>query len=352
MDSVTTYETLMRILEGHRRGHYDVQQSVNLLQIFWQQQSEEGRKVIENALWTTLSAEPLTTPQQVGSISPDVLRVVIRAIAAFGPTPQLPGWVFGRLPWQRIDLMGQWAQSMCHELSYSMLHHADRFTQATLDLTKALCSTYAFAQSAQLTGTEFPQVVIEAAASLARTIEHIEYSRFAASLTKIEHIDHVRLAASLTKGEREATPQGDELTVLLRALDPQGSIYRAIEKAEERLQGAGEFDAKQAADLIRACIDETHRGVVAELQKMTGHQCAGADKDGARRTYMRDAGFINEAEEQFFSCIYTLLSREGTHKLLAPRETILVMYQTVKGYLLLLLRRLHDKRQSLPEAEK
>lgn len=352
MESATVYEKFTKILEGHRLGHYDLQQAVNLLEILWQQQSENGRKEIENLLWTTLSSEPLAACPRVGLISPDVLKVVIRAIATFGATPQLPSLVFGRVPWQSPDLMGLWAGSMCYELSYSMLHHADRFTQATLDLTKALCATYTFARGVQLTGTEFPQTVIDAAAELQKTIEHIEYSRFAASLTKIEHIDHVRLAASLTKGAGEATPQGDELTVLLRALDPQGSIYRAIEKAEERLQSAGEFDAKQAADLIRTCIDETHRGVVAELQKMTGHQCAGADKDGARRTYMRDAGFINEAEEQFFSCIYTLLSREGTHKLLAPRETILVMYQTVKGYLLLLLRRLHDKRQSLPEAEK
>jgi len=336
MDSTTIYEKFTKILEGHRRGHYDIQEAVNLLEILWQQQSENGRRDIENALWTTLSCEPLTTPRPVGDVTPDVLRVVIRAIATFGRTAQLPGLVFGRLPWQGTDLAGVWAQSMCHELSYSMLHHADRFTEATFILAKSLCATYTFAQSAQLTGTAFPQAVIDAAADLERTIEHIEFSRFAETL----------------KGSQQP-PQGraNELQNLLAAAGLTAEIASAMVKAETYLEGAGAFDAKQAADLIRTCMDETHRGVVAELQKMTGQECADPDQDGTRRSYMRQVKFINDAEEQFFSSIYTLLSREGTHKLLAPKETILVIYGTVKGYLLLLLRRLHAKRASLPGAE-
>jgi hypothetical protein len=83
---------------------------------------------------------------------------------------------------------------------------------------------------------------------------------------------------------------------------------------------------------------------------MTGHQCADPDKDGASRIYMREVEFINDAGEQFFSSIYTLLSREGTHRLLALKETILVMCRTIKDYLSLLVRGLHAKRASLPWA--
>ena len=126
-------------------------------------------------------------------------------------------------------------------------------------------------------------------------------------------------------------------------------IKTAMEEADTYLKGTGQFDPKHAADLIRACMDETHRGVVSELQKLTGQEYEGPDKDGHRRTYMRKMAFINEDEENFFSSIYTLISREGTHRLLAPKETVLVMERTVRDYLLLLLRRLVARRSSPPE---
>ena len=98
-------------------------------------------------------------------------------------------------------------------------------------------------------------------------------------------------------------------------------------------------------------MDEAHRAVVQELEKMTGRQCSNPEMDGVRRQYMRDADFITPAEEAFFSCIYTLISVEASHKLDAPKETMLVMQRTVRDYLLLLLRRLRDKRIALPPAK-
>jgi hypothetical protein len=181
MDSASTYERVMKILEGRRRGHFDLERSVELLEILWQQESQDGRKEMENAFLTTLSSEPLTAPRTVGQFSPDVLRVVIRAMATFGPTASLPDLVFARLPSEKPDLIGVWAHGACHELEYSMLHHADRFTQGTLDRTKALCAPYTFSRSA---GLEFPKVLLDAVANLERTIEHIEYSQFAGSLTE------------------------------------------------------------------------------------------------------------------------------------------------------------------------
>jgi hypothetical protein len=59
---------------------------------------------------------------------------------------------------------------------------------------------------------------------------------------------------------------------------------------------------------------------------------------------MCEAGFINKDEETFISCVYTLISREGVHKLVAPRETVLVMERTVRDLLTLLLRRLIARR--------
>lgn len=333
MNAVRAYDSVQKILEGHERGHYDLPSAVGLLEILWRQASEDGRRDIDNALWTALSSRPLKAGKQVGSYISDVLKVVIRAIATFGPTPNLPSLVFGRLPWQDTELAGVWAQNMCGELSYSMFHHADRFAQGTLEATKALCATYTFARSAQLTGTHFPQTVIDAAANLERVIEQIEFSRF---------------AATLQEKQQQPQTQASELESLISTASMPAQIKTAMEEAERYLQGTGQFDPKHAADLIRTCMDETHRGVVSELQKLTGQKYEGPDKDGHRRAYMRKMDFINEDEENFFSSIYTLISREGTHRLLAPKETVLVIERTVRAYLLLLLRRLVARRSSPP----
>jgi len=321
-----------KVLEGHRRGYYNLQETVNLLERLWHQQSENGRKDIENLLWTTLSSEPLV-PKPVGPVLSDVPRVVIRAIATFGPTAQLPSMVFGRCP-SRTDLIEVWAKSMCQELSYSMLHHADRFTEGTFILAKSLCAKYTFfARSADLTGTEFPQAFTDAASDLERTIEQIEYSRF---------------AAGLEGTEPKPGPQRSQLEEILAEVGLPIQIASAMRQAEDYLESGDPFSPKNAGDLIRASMDEAHRAVVQELEKMTGRQCSNPERDGVRRQYMRDADFITPAEEAFFSAIYTLISGEASHKLDAPKETMLVMQRTVRDYLLLLLRRLHDKRIALP----
>jgi len=333
MNSVRTYDSVQKIFEGHDRGHCDLECSVGLLEVLWRQATEDGRKDIENALWTTLSSRPLKAGKRVGNYMPDVLRVVIRAIASFGPTANLPSLVFGRLLWQDAELAGVWAQGLCHELSYSMFHQADRFAQGTLDATKALCATYTFARTAQLTGTQFPQMVIGAAADLERIIEQIEFSRFAATLREKQPQPETQVSA---------------LESLITTAEMPAQIKTAMEEANSYLKGTGQFDAKHAADLIRTCMDETHRAVVSELQKLTGQKYEGPDKDGHRRAYMRKMDFINEDEEKFISSIYTLISHEGTYRLLAPKETVLVMERTVRDYLMLLLRRLVARRSSPP----
>jgi hypothetical protein len=229
--------------------------------------------------------------------------------------------------------MEVWAQSMCWELSYSMLHHADRFTEDTFILAKSLCATYTFPRAAQLTGTEFPQVVIDAASDLEGTIELIDYSRF---------------AAGLEGSEPKPGLQRSQLEEILAEVGLPIQIASAMRRAEGYLESGDPFSPKNAGDLIRTSMDEVHRAVVQELEKMTGRQCSNPEMDGARRRYMRDADFITPAEEAFFSCIYTLISGEASHKLDAPKETMLVMQRTVREYLLLLLRRLRDKRVALP----
>jgi hypothetical protein len=334
MEYYQVFETANRIVEGHRRGHYDIQETVNLLEIFSRQQPDAMQQGVFNIFWTLLASDPLNPPETRGSITPNVHAVAIRAISAFGPTAELPARVFARLSWDKKDLMELWASRMCSELSYALVHYADRFGQPALDGMKALCSTYTHPRAAQLYGVGFPESVVNEVKRLERVIEKIEFSRFAASLRD----------ARQTEKER-----AHEWETLLRDSGLPGEIATAMRRAEAYLQGYDPLDPKQAADLIRTCMDETHRGVVAELETMTGHPCADANKDGVRRSYMREMKLIDEPEERFFSAIYTLLSEEGSHKLLAPKETVHLLHGTVRGYLLLLVRRLAQRRSSPPE---
>jgi len=176
-------------------------------------------------------------------------------------------------------------------------------------------------------------------AELKRAIEKAEFTRFERQLRSAIQV--------------APTPKVTEEKSELAALNP--NIEEALKEAGEYLRGGEtfgpkKFNSKKAADLLRSCLDEAHREIVKRLVEKTGSPYAGGEKDGSRRQYFRNVGFISEPEEKFFSAIYTLLSEEATHKLIAPRETVLVMGQTVQSYLLLLVRRLSSFSPQKPGA--
>lgn len=179
----------------------------------------------------------------------------------------------------------------------------------------------------------YPPSAVSALEQLERTAEHIEFERFAKSLS-----------------DGATSPRNIGAPVEPRAADTGLGlkVAGALKEAEQRLRSEGEFDPKTAADLIRSAMEEAHREFVTELETVTKKPYAGDDKDGARRNYMREAGFITQPEEVFFSAIYGLISREGSHRLIAPRETVLLLHQIVFSYLMLLTERLrkHKVRQA------
>jgi hypothetical protein len=333
MEASTAYDKVRSILKGHRLGHFDLQQAVNLLQVCTIQQPEQARQKIFQILWSELSAESLTAAPAQGQVVPSVHAVVIRSIASFGPTADLPDRVFGLLMRSNPTMMEFWGRDICPQLSYSMSHNASRFAQATLDQAKTLCATCTFANAAGLGWTQFPESVVEAAAQLRKTVERIEYLRFAKSLQ-----------------ESDPTPeiQSPELDRLLNNLGLPNAVATAMSKAEKSLRGDDLFDPKTAVGLIRTSMDEIHRAMITELGTMTGRQCPVLKKDGQRRAYLRQEGFISQPEEKFFSSIYTLVSEEGTHELIVEKETVLFMETIVRHYLLLLLRRLLARRTAPP----
>lgn len=334
MEYYEVQHTVERVLDGHRKGYSDIQQAANLLENFWYQLTDDSQKDMTAVMWAFLASEPLRQLPPAESVSPNIHRVIIRAVSKFGPTAELPARVFGLLRWNEPDTMEFWARHLCGELSYSMYHNARRFSKATLDQAKSYSATYTYTQHCQSIGGAPPQRLVDAVSNLGATIDRMEYERFAAEIEGPQQ-------ESADKPWRGATS--------LTASGVPTAVALAMGRAMKDLESSDPFDAKAAADLIRTSMDEAHRAVISELEGMTGRKCERPEKDGPRREYMRDVGFISRPEETFFSAIYKLLSEEAVHKILAPKETVLVMEVTVRNYLLLLFRRLSARRLSAPE---
>jgi hypothetical protein len=169
-----------KILQEHRAGHYDLEKAVYLLKRYTLRQSEAAQRDIFDTLWSVLSTEPLSPSSQKGAYILCVQAVIIRSVAEFGPTPELPARVFGLLKWDAPpECMAFWAQLVCSQLSYSMFHNAQRFSQATLDNAKDLCGTYTSGQSNTLNQRTFPEPVVFSVRGLEEAIQSIEAARFA-----------------------------------------------------------------------------------------------------------------------------------------------------------------------------
>jgi len=325
-------ETISRILSGHRTGMADFQKTVAILHQYFLQQDPQDVEAFFRPLWQAFSAEPLRANKQTGHYFPNVQAVVIRSCAEFGLTAELPTRVFGLLHWNRPELFEPWVDLVCRQFSYSLFHYQDRFTQAALEFVKGQVAIFIFERDTGLVRVDFPKTLIDAATDLQKTVDQIEFSRFERTLTQ-----------NSPAGRPPADGEVEELSRFFAALGFDQPVAAALRQAEAYLRLDGQFDPKHAGDLLRSCIDATHRQVVQALERETGKAYDGKDhKDGSRRAYMSRVGFISKPEEVFISAVYTLISDEATHGLIAPKETVLVLHRTVRDYLLLLARRLSN----------
>ena len=332
-------ETIDRILGGYSQGHASFEQTVEMLRNYFGKRSTDEQQQMFEQLWDRFlrSLHGTRNPPKAAELQPDICPVVVRACAVFGPTDKLPFHLFAPFDTSGDEMFEVWSRRVYPQLRASLFECEGRFSQATLDNIKACCAqvisgkvtrppalVYVGEEDDPKSST-LPKTFVESVKEIERTIENIEFKRFAHTLES-----HDRLTVA----------EKDELLILTGDLEIDSTVPAALKRAEILLQGTGLFDPKNAADLLRSSIDSAHRGIVRSLEQRTGEAYKGEDRDGARRAYMRTLGFISEPEEQFFSAIYTLISKEATHKLIAPKETVLVMHRTVYGYLLLLLRRL------------
>jgi hypothetical protein len=347
MDEVEFRSKIDKILDFHRKGLRDIDESVtNLSNLCATLDTGFQDKVFDylfSVLVRHLSQVPLPeTNERVRN--PSVIRVIMRAISQFGPAPRMFNQLFGYLDSDNSTVTKNWGDEVFPELVIAIYAQPDRLPHSALNEIKANTVLH----SAQfrrnlISGGPIPSYV-SGAANLERAIEDLEFKRFEQALS------HEASAADASRRQlSQPSDAREQLEAYLAELNLDPSIGKAMMEARNYLSTQGAFDPKKAADLIRSSIDQMHRGIVVALTKLTSQAFAGKESDGSRRQYMRKLGFITPAEETFFSAVYSLISQEGTHKLDAPKETVLVLERTISDYLLLLARRLSDRRRPASE---
>ncbi len=309
-----------RVLRAHEAGSRNEFEIVELLRELY-----EGLPAgsAQEAFWEYLLhraraefGKPAVQLKEGRCLNPSIIGVTVRALFAYGRPEKAVAELFAQIDpdstlrvERGLELLSVVTQCLSTELSITFLDYVD-----------GLMTLYAFPESRKLTGAEYPPRLVLAASQLSKSIEEIRFQKFEAKVK----------ARSARARQRPATDSTE--------LPPD--VAAALKRAEECLRTTGSFEPKLAADLLRSSIDEAHRKIVRELESRTGAKCVDSERDASRREFMLSFEFITPAEKKFFSSIYSLISQEASHKLNAPKETVLILKETVAGYIFLLFRRL------------
>jgi hypothetical protein len=313
-----------KILESQDRGIRESEHTLENLKTLLSplDQSLRGHALdyLFELLVRRIRQKPATDQNSIDKQQRSII-VLFRIQYAFGRVDRTLCKILGFLNIDDPNVVGNWLNCVTNEMSYAVYHYSDSLEQGTLNVLKAHLVLYSHP------GSDFARAMpafLPFVSQMNRAVDNAEFSRFERELRTSSPSVATRVQVS-----DQATMAG-----------LSSAVVEAMKEAAECLRNDGPFNPKKAADLMRASIEESHRDIVKRLVVATGTPGTDLRKDGARRAYLRRVGFISEAEEKFFSAIYTLLSEEGSHQLVAPRETMLLMEQTVLGYLSLLIRRL------------
>jgi hypothetical protein len=307
---------LEKLFEGFRRGFAAKDKSVQSFQKIIRRASPEELSQIRHALTRRYQTCEMTS-NNLGSYVANEAALTLMCMGELVEIPTLVEIACSRLS-ENQQVNKVWADEIAPEIHWVLMNHPEKLDAAAEQSIKAY-ATMIKAQEYVLGA--------DAARAVQTWVNNADWVIFERFQRDLEAQDAG--AAGAESAAAKADPVRDFSPV----------IADALEKAAEHLTGHGQFDSKTGADLIRTSIDETHREIVNHLISVYGG-APDHDKDGARRAYMRQCGFITPPEEKFFSAIYSLVSEEASHKLLAERETALFMHVTVSHYIRLLVERL------------
>ena len=322
MGELSNNDKIDKILSGHAEGICGAERATDTLKRVLAPLGEWDRaKCLDHAFTILVRQVRARVPADAtaGERQRQSINILFKVLFEFGRLDGVLCEIFAYFDPEDPTVVSNWVNYVFQEITSAVYAYSDSLAQSTLDKDQN-----AYYLNPALAGRTADPDFASSMSVLNRAIKSAEFSRFERQLRN----------ASPEKPE-DGGKQPAEAGLNLIVVD-------ALKKARDYLHSDGPFDPKIAGDLMRASVEETGRDMVARLGALTGTRYAGPDKDFNRRAYLRKVGFINLAEEKFLTAIYGILSGEGSHKLIAPRETMLVMERTVQDYLLLLVRRLSD----------
>jgi hypothetical protein len=122
-----------------------------------------------------------------------------------------------------------------------------------------------------------------------------------------------------------------------------GPLLTALNEAEKlNAAGATESELKSSMGHLRSFLENLHSEAIPQIQQKARTHPPTDDKWGTGLTYLRANGFLSKQEEGFVAGVYTLISDEAVHPLIAKREYSRLSRNVVIEYALLFLRKLEQ----------
>jgi len=151
---------------------------------------------------------------------------------------------------------------------------------------------------------------------------------------------YLQLKSSLLDGLNiEINQDKEAVSDYLKTLGFTATLGSSLDEAERLYRSAGTaFELKASLGHLRSFLEGLHKEILLSAQSKFGGALPG--KWGEGLTYLRNNGVLSKAEEIFAGSLYTLISDEGIHPLVAEREYARLFRNVVIEYALLLLSRL------------
>ncbi len=118
----------------------------------------------------------------------------------------------------------------------------------------------------------------------------------------------------------------------LESLNFDSRLITSLRKSEELYRADSELDLKSCLDHLRSFFEHLH----IDAAQLTTDSSRVGDIDGALN-FLRNSSVLSQQQEKFARGLYTLLSSEGAHSLIASREFARLLRNMVIEYGLLFL---------------
>jgi hypothetical protein len=171
---------VVQILDGFRQGHARYEETVRLLDSYFETLPTQAHGEFFEILWMQYRSEPISNLNSKRTVH----ALVVRAWSAFGPADGLPVRLFANIDWNNPAQAESWAIVVGSEFVHSLWSYRGRFSKSALDVIKAQCALFLYGDSAKLVGARFPAPLVEVAKRLEDVVGKIIFESNTADLRK------------------------------------------------------------------------------------------------------------------------------------------------------------------------